>query len=70
MNYDAFFADQLDQLRAEGNYRVFAELEREATEAPHATMHGADKARPVTVWCSRLRLIAWIRKRPSCFGAK
>ncbi|ABG31204.1 5-aminolevulinate synthase [Roseobacter denitrificans] len=52
MNYDAFFAEQLDQLRAEGNYRVFAELERDATDAPHATMHGADKARPVTVWCS------------------
>ncbi|GIT86736.1 MULTISPECIES: 5-aminolevulinate synthase [Roseobacter] len=52
MNYDAFFADKLDQLRAEGNYRVFAELERNATDAPHATMHGADKARPVTVWCS------------------
>lgn len=52
MNYDAFFADQLDHLRAEGNYRVFAELERDATNAPYAKMHGADKTRPVTVWCS------------------
>ncbi|MDW3225776.1 MAG: 5-aminolevulinate synthase [Paracoccaceae bacterium] len=52
MNYDAFFADQLDQLRSEGNYRVFAELERDASNAPHATMHGADSPREVTVWCS------------------
>ena len=52
MNYDAFFADQLDQLRAEGNYRVFAELEREATEAPNATLRNAQEKRPVTVWCS------------------
>ncbi|WP_370402717.1 5-aminolevulinate synthase [Sulfitobacter sp. JB4-11] len=52
MNYDAFFTDQLEQLQAEGNYRVFAELERDATEAPHAVLHAADAARPVTVWCS------------------
>ncbi len=52
MNYDAFFADQLDQLRAEGNYRVFAELERDAGDAPNARLHSAAGARPVTVWCS------------------
>ena len=52
MNYAAFFADQLDQLRAEGNYRVFAELERDAGDAPNARLHSAAGARPVTVWCS------------------
>ena len=52
MNYDAFFADQLAQLKSEGNYRVFAELERDAKDAPYAVLHGAGGDRPVTVWCS------------------
>ncbi|MFK7837341.1 MAG: 5-aminolevulinate synthase [Sulfitobacter sp.] len=52
MNYDAFFADQLEQLRSEGNYRVFAELERDASDAPAAVLHGQAGQRPVTVWCS------------------
>ncbi|WP_187428076.1 5-aminolevulinate synthase [Roseobacter fucihabitans] len=52
MNYDAFFNDQLEQLQSEGNYRVFAELERDACHAPYAKMHGRGPARDVTVWCS------------------
>ncbi|MEM7641988.1 MAG: 5-aminolevulinate synthase [Pseudomonadota bacterium] len=52
MDYDGFFADQLDGLRAEGNYRVFAELERDAAKAPGALMHSSAGSRPVTVWCS------------------
>ena len=28
MNFDALFQNQLDALKEEGNYRVFAELER------------------------------------------
>jgi len=28
MNFDALFTEQLDTLKAEGNYRYFAELER------------------------------------------
>ncbi|WP_299675605.1 5-aminolevulinate synthase [uncultured Roseobacter sp.] len=52
MDYDAFFADHLDQLKSEGNYRVFAKLEREAATAPQAKMHRCNTRRPVTVWCS------------------
>lgn len=52
MNYNAFFADRLEQLKSEGNYRIFAELERDAAAAPHATIHGAGNTRAVTVWCS------------------
>jgi len=52
MNYDAFFAEQLDHLRTEGNYRVFAELERDAEGAPGALLHSDGIQRPVTVWCS------------------
>ena len=36
MNYDALFAEQLDGLREAGNYRVFAELERQAGSFPRA----------------------------------
>jgi 5-aminolevulinate synthase len=52
MNYDTFFADRLADLKDEGNYRVFAELERKCGDFPHAAAHGDGTAKPVTIWCS------------------
>jgi 5-aminolevulinate synthase len=52
MNYEALFEDALDALRAEGRYRVFAELERKAGNFPHATRHADGDTGDVTVWCS------------------
>ncbi len=53
MDYDAFFRDQLDGLRREGRYRVFADLERRAGAFPSATYHRGRGGRgEVTVWCS------------------
>ncbi|MDG4603766.1 MAG: 5-aminolevulinate synthase [Defluviicoccus sp.] len=52
MDYEAFFAQQLKQLRSEGRYRVFADLEREAGRFPIARLHTKDGERPITVWCS------------------
>ncbi|HVR67810.1 MAG TPA: 5-aminolevulinate synthase [Verrucomicrobiae bacterium] len=52
MNYNQFFAEKVDQLRAEGRYRVFADLERCAGDFPQARRHGPDGERTVTVWCS------------------
>jgi len=52
MNYEAFFADQLDHLKREGRYRVFADLERYAGSYPKAAYHGQQGMRDVTVWCS------------------
>jgi len=52
MNYERFFAEQVDGLKAEGRYRVFADLERQAGAFPRATYHGAGSGRAVTVWCS------------------
>ena len=52
MNYEAFFRSQLDTLHREGNYRVFADLERVAGSFPVATQHAARGTREVTVWCS------------------
>jgi 5-aminolevulinate synthase len=52
MNYESFFRKQLDALRHEGNYRVFADLQRHAGRFPRAT-HYRDRAQTsVTVWCS------------------
>ncbi|MCL4104880.1 UNVERIFIED_CONTAM: hypothetical protein GTU68_018587 [Idotea baltica] len=52
MDFDAFFDDQLSQLKSEGNYRYFAELERQCGKFPRAANHGEDGVRDVTVWCS------------------
>ncbi len=52
MNYEAFFQKQLDGLRREGRYRVFADLERRAGNFPAATHHKDRGQAPVTVWCS------------------
>jgi 5-aminolevulinate synthase len=51
MDYENFFKSELDALRNEGRYRVFADLERKAGQFPRATHHGAEK-REITVWCS------------------
>jgi 5-aminolevulinate synthase len=57
MDYDALCEAQLDELRAAGNYRVFAELERKRGLYPNATRHhgdgnGGDDTSEVAVWCS------------------
>ncbi len=50
MDYETFFKTRLDGLRAEGRYRVFADLERRAGAFPRAFNH--DLGEEVTVWCS------------------
>ncbi|MEM9850794.1 MAG: 5-aminolevulinate synthase [Pseudomonadota bacterium] len=52
MDYDALFTKQLDQLKAEGNYRIFADLERKRGQFPCAKNHYAGGERDVKVWCS------------------
>jgi 5-aminolevulinate synthase len=52
MDYDALFRQQLDTLRQEGNYRVFAELARKSGAFPRAERFAAGTSRDVTVWCS------------------
>jgi len=52
MNYDKFFRKQVDLLRREGNYRVFADLQRHAGAFPRATHFRERGQAPVTVWCS------------------
>ena len=39
MNYEQFFADRISDLKGEGRYRVFADLERQVGDFPKATSH-------------------------------
>ena len=52
MNYEDYFHMQLNSLRREGRYRVFADLERQVGKFPKATYRGPQGERDVTVWCS------------------
>ena len=53
MDFDALFQTQLDELKDEGNYRIFAELERQCGAFPRARATMTAKAPDeVTVWCS------------------
>jgi 5-aminolevulinate synthase len=52
MDYEGYFRSELDRLREEGRYRVFADLERDRGRYPHATWRDGDAERKVTVWCS------------------
>ena len=52
MSFDHFFKNQLEQLKQDGNYRYFADLERKTGKFPQATNHFNGGTRDVTVWCS------------------
>ena len=52
MDFEAFFAGELDVVRADGRYRVFTDIKRHRGRFPHATRFVADETQAVTVWCS------------------
>ena len=53
MDYATSFGNLLAELKLEGRYRTFAELERLAGEFPTALWHAPDgTSKRVTVWCS------------------
>jgi len=53
MEYRRFFDDAISKLKGERRYRVFADLERDASSFPRAlwrTGHG--RVQDVVIWCS------------------
>ena len=50
--HDRLFTEQLDVLKNEGNYRVFADLKRHNGSFPRAKNYGSSGLNDVTVWCS------------------
>ena len=52
MDYEAFLASKIDELKAEGRYRVFADLARRAGDYPRAQHYADGSVEEVTVWCS------------------
>ena len=58
MEYRRYFGQAIDRLRDERRYRVFADLERDASRFPVATWRPngmsdeASGARDVVIWCS------------------
>lgn len=52
MDYEKFFADRIADLKSEGRYRVFADLERQAGNFPYARRHTAAGLQEVIVWCA------------------
>ena len=52
MDYQSFFAHELEALHSEGRYRVFTDLERRAGSFPRATRYEGEVRSEVTVWCS------------------
>ncbi len=52
MDFDSHFKSQIDALKAEGNYRIFADLERKRGAFPQASRHKDGVVEDVTVWCS------------------
>ncbi len=51
-DHQSFFSNELEQLRSEGRYRVFAELERKAGHFPNAVRYVDGEQRDVTIWCA------------------
>ncbi len=54
-DYDGLFVEQVEALKKEGRYRVFATLERLVGRFPKALYHASDRSlapKEVTIWCS------------------
>jgi len=52
MNYENAFREVVAQFKADGNYRIFADLARQVGAFPRAQNYRGEERRDVTVWCS------------------
>ncbi|MEM9331420.1 MAG: 5-aminolevulinate synthase [Pseudomonadota bacterium] len=67
MDFQSFFQSRIDDLKSEGRYRVFADLERHAGSFPKATRYLNGATQDVTVWCSNDYL--GMGQHPNVLGA-
>ncbi|SDE42574.1 5-aminolevulinate synthase [Ruegeria marina] len=67
MEYEQFFRDSLAQLKEEGNYRVFIDLERRRGSFPAARQTEGQTRREVRIWCSNDYL--GMGQHPAVLGA-
>ena len=51
-DYKKIFRESLDKLKNDGNYRIFADLEKIAGNFPQALNYKDNSVSEVTVWCS------------------
>jgi len=52
MDYESFFKKSVQTIKSEDRYRVFADLERQRGNYPHATNRRGKVTEDVVVWCS------------------
>jgi len=52
MDYADFFKQKLQDIKTEGRYRIFADLERCAKDFPYAYYYNEGQPRKVVVWCA------------------
>lgn len=52
MDYESFFKQKLQDIKTEGRYRIFADLERCAKDFPYAYYYNEGDPRRVIVWCA------------------
>ncbi len=50
LDYQKYFSDAIDRLKAEGRYRIFTEVERYVGQFPSARDH--TRGKDITIWCS------------------
>lgn len=67
VDFQSFFQSRIDDLKSEGRYRVFADLERHAGSFPKATRYLNGATQDVTVWCSNDYL--GMGQHPNVLGA-
>ena len=52
MDAERVFAEAIERLKAEGNYRVFTDITRNYGAFPRARRHTTDGVKDIVVWCS------------------
>ncbi|MFN3075483.1 MAG: 5-aminolevulinate synthase [Alphaproteobacteria bacterium] len=52
MDYEGYFAQRLEELKRDGRYRVFADIERIVGAFPRAWNHRDGQVEEITIWCS------------------